>query len=60
MQKVGSKVTQPWGGRGEMHEYHDQTILSVDGVQIDTFQMSDISLGKSIYIKEQLEEYVFF
>jgi hypothetical protein len=35
-------------------------MLSVDDVQIETFQMSDVGLGKSIYIKKQLEEFLTF
>jgi hypothetical protein len=33
-------------------------MLPVDDVRTETIQMSDIGLGKSIYIKRQLEEFV--
>jgi hypothetical protein len=35
-------------------------MLPVDEVKIDPVEMSDIGLGKSIYTKEQLDEFARF
>ncbi len=43
-----------------LEECHDPEILPVDVVQIDSVKVNDIGLGKSIYTKEQLEEFARF
>jgi hypothetical protein len=35
-------------------------MLPVDGVKIDPVELNDIGLGKSIYTKEQLDEFASF
>jgi hypothetical protein len=35
-------------------------MLPVDRVQIESLQMSDTGMGKSIYSKKQLEEFAVF
>jgi hypothetical protein len=44
----------------ELKEYHDPEMLPVDEVRIDPVKVNDIGLGKSIYTKEQLEEFALF
>jgi hypothetical protein len=44
----------------EMKECHDPEMLPVDEVLIDPVEVNDIGLGKSIYTKEQLEEFARF
>ncbi len=44
----------------ELKECHDLEMLPVDEVQIDPVKVNDIGLGKSIYTKEQLEEFAWF
>jgi hypothetical protein len=61
-------VTPPWykvGGKWycsypELKECHDPEMLPVDEVRIDPVKVNDIGLGKSIYTKEQLEEFSRF
>ncbi len=43
-----------------MQECHDPAMLPVDDVQIESFWMSDIPLGKSISTKKQLEKFANF
>ncbi len=44
----------------ELKECHDPAMLPVDEVKIDPVEVSDIGLGKSIYTKEQLDEFARF
>ncbi len=44
----------------ELKECHDPEMLPVDEVRIDPVKVNDIGLGKSIYTKEQLEEFARF
>jgi hypothetical protein len=44
----------------ELKECHDPAMLPVDEVKIDPVEVSDIELGKSIYTKEQLDEFARF
>jgi hypothetical protein len=44
----------------ELKECHDPAMLPVDKVKIDPVEVSDIGLGKSIYTKEQLDEFARF
>jgi hypothetical protein len=44
----------------ELKECHDPAMLPVDEVKIDLVEMSKIGLGKSIYTKEQLDEFARF
>ncbi len=44
----------------ELKECHDPEMLPVDEVRIDPVKVNDIRLGKSIYTKEQLEEFARF
>jgi hypothetical protein len=44
----------------ELKECHDPTMLPVDVVKIDPVTVNNIGLGKSIYSREQLEEFVRF
>ncbi len=44
----------------ELKECHDPEMLPVDEVRIDPIKVNDIWLGKSIYTKEQLEEFARF
>jgi hypothetical protein len=44
----------------ELKECHDPSMLPVDEVRIDAVTVNNIGLGKSIYIKEQLEEFAWF
>ncbi len=44
----------------EMKECHDPAMLPVDEVRIDPVMVNNIGLGKSIYTKEQLEEFARF
>jgi hypothetical protein len=61
-------VAPPWykvGGKWyfsypELKECHDPEMLPVDEVRIDPVKVNDIRLGKSIYTKEQLEEFARF
>jgi hypothetical protein len=39
---------------------HDPAMLPVDEVKIDPIEVNDIGLGKSIYTKEQLDEFARF
>ncbi len=43
-----------------LKECHDPAMLPVDEVRIDPVKINDIGLGKSIYTKEQLEEFSRF
>ncbi len=43
-----------------LKECHDPAMLPVDEVRIDPVTVNNISLGKSIYTKEQLEEFAQF
>ncbi len=43
-----------------LKECHDPAMLPVDKVQIDPVKINNIGLGKSIYTKEQLEEFARF
>jgi hypothetical protein len=55
--KVGGKwyCTYP-----ELKECHDPSMLPMDEVRIDAVTVNNIGLGKSIYTKEQLEEFARF
>jgi hypothetical protein len=44
----------------ELKECHDLAMLLVDEVKIDPVEVNDVGLGKSIYTKEQLEEFARF
>ncbi len=44
----------------ELKECHDPSMLPVDEVRIDPVTVNNIGLGKSIYTKEQLEEFARF
>jgi hypothetical protein len=44
----------------ELKECHDPAMLPVDEVKIDPVEVNDIGLGKSIYTKEQLDEFARF
>jgi hypothetical protein len=44
----------------ELKECHDPTMLPVDEVKIDPVKVNDVGLGKSIYTKEQLDEFARF
>jgi hypothetical protein len=55
--KLGGKWYCSYPG---LREYHDPAMLPVDDVQIETLRMNDIWLGKSIYMKKQLVEFVVF
>jgi hypothetical protein len=44
----------------ELKECHDPSMLPVDEVRIDPVTVNNIGLGKSIYMKEQLEEFARF
>ncbi len=44
----------------ELKECHDPVMLPVDEVRIDPVKVNDIGLGKSIYTKEQLDEFARF
>jgi hypothetical protein len=44
----------------ELKECHDPTMLLVDEVKIDPVEVNDVGLGKSIYTKEQLDEFARF
>ncbi len=43
-----------------LKECHDPAMLPVDEVRIDPITINNIGLGKSIYTKEQLEEFARF
>ncbi len=43
-----------------LKECHDPEMLPVDEVRMDPVKVNDIDLGKSIYTKEQLEEFARF
>ncbi len=43
-----------------LKECHDPAMLPVDEVRIDPVTINNIGLGKSIYTKEQLEEFARF
>jgi hypothetical protein len=55
--KVGGKwyCTYP-----ELRECHDPVMLPMDKVRIESVEMNDIGLGKSIYTKKQLDEFAAF
>jgi hypothetical protein len=55
--KVGGKW---YCSNPELKECHDPAILPVGEVKIDPVEVTDIGLGKSIYIKEQLYELARF
>jgi hypothetical protein len=44
----------------ELKECHDLEMLPVDEVRINPIKVNDMGLGKSIYTKEQLEEFTRF
>jgi hypothetical protein len=44
----------------ELRECHDPAVLLVNEVKIEGLHMNDIGLGKSIYMKKQLEEFAPF
>jgi hypothetical protein len=44
----------------ELKECHDPAMLPVNEVKIDPVEVNDIGLGKSIYTKEQLNEFARF
>jgi hypothetical protein len=44
----------------ELRECHDPAMLPVDEVKIDPVTVNNIGLGKSIYTKNQLEEFATF
>jgi hypothetical protein len=44
----------------ELKECHDPAMLPVDEVRIDPVTLNNIGLGKSIYTREQLEEFARF
>jgi hypothetical protein len=44
----------------DLRECYDPTMLPVDEVKIDPVTLNNIGLGKSIYSKEQLEEFATF
>jgi hypothetical protein len=44
----------------ELKECHEPAMLPVDMVKIDPVEVSDIGLGKSMYTKEQLDEFACF
>jgi hypothetical protein len=44
----------------ELKECHDPAMLPVDEVKIDPVEVNDIGLGKSIYTKQQLDEFARF
>jgi hypothetical protein len=44
----------------DLRECHDPAMLPVDEVKIDPVTVNNIGLGKSIYTKEQLEEFATF
>jgi hypothetical protein len=41
----------------ELKVFHDHSMLPVDAVRIDPVTVNNIGLGKSIYTREQLEEF---
>jgi hypothetical protein len=41
-------------------ECHDPAMLPVDEVRIESVEMNNIRLGKSIYTKKQLDEFAAF
>jgi hypothetical protein len=43
-----------------LKECHDPAMLPVDKVRIDPVKINNIGFGKSIYTKEQLEEFACF
>jgi hypothetical protein len=55
--KVGGKW---YCSNPELKECHDPVMLPVDEVRINPVKVNDIGLGKSIYTKEQLEEFARF
>ncbi len=55
--KVGGKL---YCSYPELKECHDPEMLPVDEVRTDPVKVNDIGLGKSIYTKEQLEEFAWF
>ncbi len=44
----------------ELKECHDPSMLPVDEVRINPVTVNNVGLGKSIYSKEQLEEFARF
>jgi hypothetical protein len=44
----------------ELRKCHDPAMLPVDEVRIESVEMNDIRLGKSIYTKKQLDEFAAF
>jgi hypothetical protein len=44
----------------ELREYHNPSMQPVDEVNIDPVNVNNIGLGKNIYTKKQLEEFVAF
>jgi hypothetical protein len=44
----------------QLKECHDPAMLPVDEVRINPVEVNDIGLGKSIYTREQLDEFARF
>jgi hypothetical protein len=44
----------------DLKEYHDPAMMPVDEVKIDPVIVNNIGLRKSIYTREQLEEFAWF
>ncbi len=44
----------------QLKECHDPAMLPVDEVKIDPVEMNNILLGKSIYMRKQLDEFARF
>jgi hypothetical protein len=58
---MGTKVGGKWySSYPELKECHDPAMLPVDEVKIDPVTVNNIRLGKSIYTREQLEEFAWF
>jgi hypothetical protein len=55
--KVGAKWNCSYP---ELKECHDPAMLPVDKVRIDPVKVNKVGLGKSIYTREQLEEFARF
>ncbi len=55
--KIGGKW---YCSYSEPRECHDPAMLPVDEVKIEPVNMNDIGLGKSIYMKKQLDEFAAF
>jgi hypothetical protein len=44
----------------QLKECHDPAILPVDEVRIDPVEVNDIGLGKTNYMRKQLDEFARF